>query len=108
MSDSLPFNEKIIELREIMGWSQSELARRTGVTSSAINQLEKGNRDPSLALLRKIAITFKISMAELIDEDKRVTNHILNIFFIKWGDIVNLSDEDQKIVSTFIKRLLNS
>lgn len=65
-------SHKMIELRKLAGWSQSELARRAGVTSPAINQIEKGDRMPSLILILKVARAFKVSLLELIGENEVV------------------------------------
>lgn len=36
--------ERIIHLRESKGWSQAELARRTGINKSVMNRIELGER----------------------------------------------------------------
>ena len=47
--------ERIIELREKKGLSQSELAEQIGVTRQAVNAYEKGTRQPSPAVIVNIA-----------------------------------------------------
>lgn len=42
---------RIALLRAEKRWSQAELARRIGVSSSAIGMYEQGRREPSLCLL---------------------------------------------------------
>lgn len=37
-----PINIRIQELREARGWSQSELARRTGIRQASISAIENG------------------------------------------------------------------
>lgn len=46
------------ELREAMGLTQAELAKRTGVSRQAINAIETGKYDPSIWLAYALAKTF--------------------------------------------------
>lgn len=95
---------KIIELREAVGWSQSELARQARVTSAAISQIEKGDRMPSLIVMRKLADALNVSISELGGE-KATSNEDTQIFFRKFGDVKNLNKKDQKIIQSIVKRL---
>ncbi len=52
-------------LRDARGWSQRELARRVGVARNTVARIETGNRRPSLALLERLARTFKVGMVDL-------------------------------------------
>ena len=40
-----PLTLRIQELREVKGWSQAELARRSGVPQPTISRLEAGSTD---------------------------------------------------------------
>ena len=42
---------RLVELRKKMGISQSELARRSGLTGAAISKIEKGGVDPVLSTI---------------------------------------------------------
>lgn len=46
---------RIAILRISNGWSQAELARRIGVSTSAIGMYEQGRREPSLGLVVRLA-----------------------------------------------------
>lgn len=46
---------RIAILRLSKGWSQAELARRIGVSTSAVGMYEQGRREPSLGLLVRLA-----------------------------------------------------
>jgi transcriptional regulator with XRE-family HTH domain len=48
------------------GWSQEELADRSGVNRSYMSRVELGKSDVSLSVLHKIARTLGISLAELL------------------------------------------
>ncbi len=47
--------EQILELREQLGLTQEELAKRIGTRQCNISRFENGNSNPSLAFLKKIA-----------------------------------------------------
>lgn len=96
---------KIIELRDSVNWSQSELARKSGVTGAAISQIEKGDRMPSLIVLRKLAEAFNVSVSELTGDSTSSSNDEAQIFFRKFGDLKNLSEADQKMIQSIISRL---
>ncbi len=66
--------DKIIELRKSVGWSQSELARKSCVTSGAISLIEKGDRMPSIAVLRKLANALNVFASDITgDTDHKIT-----------------------------------
>lgn len=45
----------IRELRKTRGYSQAELARRSGIPRTAINAYERGHRTPTAATLARLA-----------------------------------------------------
>jgi len=54
-------------LRAEQRWSQAELGERVGVSRQAINAVETGKHDPSLALAFKIAEAFGKRIEEVFD-----------------------------------------
>ena len=51
-----PINIRIRELREVKGWSQAELGRRSGVGQSTISRIEaKETQGIDFAVLEKLA-----------------------------------------------------
>ena len=52
-------------LRRKRAWTQAELAHRVGVARVTIARIEIGNRRPSLALLERLARTFRVGITEL-------------------------------------------
>ncbi|MGH2854616.1 MAG: helix-turn-helix domain-containing protein [Solirubrobacteraceae bacterium] len=47
--------ELVTRIRRVSGFSQTELARRSGLDRSALNAYENGRRQPSVAALAQIA-----------------------------------------------------
>ena len=59
--------KRIRALRNENGLTQSKLALMINVEQSYLSKLERGDRNPSLSLLEKIADAFDITLAELFD-----------------------------------------
>lgn len=53
-------------LREAKGYSMSEMARRCGVSTPFVSLVEKGDREPSLKVLRRMAKTLGIPSESLL------------------------------------------
>ena len=49
------FGRNLKERRKRMGFSQGEMARRIGVSTSFVTEIEKGRKAPSFATIEKIA-----------------------------------------------------
>ena len=62
----------VCERRKGMGWSQEELARRTGLSRSEIQYIERGLRHPKSGTQRRLAAAFGISGIELAAQVDRV------------------------------------
>jgi transcriptional regulator with XRE-family HTH domain len=71
----MTFGERLKRLREVVGWSQNELARRSGVPRPTISDLEAGKqRGLTVANARKLARALGVSLDLLIgpEEDEDV------------------------------------
>ena len=49
-------------LREAKGWSQTELAGRTGMTQSAVARFESGGTVPTLPVLERLARALEVEL----------------------------------------------
>lgn len=54
------------EYRKAKGYTQDEAAVKLGVTRQYVGALEKGERKPSLKLLKKIAEIYEVKIEKLI------------------------------------------
>ncbi len=61
-------SEVLKRFREAKGWTQRDLAKRAKITAGYIAQLEVGARkNPSLAVLRRLARAFRVPVTELLE-----------------------------------------
>ena len=60
-------NEKIRSIREAKGLTQEQVAEKLGISSSVYGDIERGENDPKLSKLQKIAEAFEIELSELVD-----------------------------------------
>lgn len=63
------FAANLRHLRNARGWSQHQLAERLGIPRTTLAGYELSKSEPNLALLRKIAATFGITLDRLIKDD---------------------------------------
>ncbi len=68
--------ERLRFVREKMGLSQRELARRAQVTNGTLSNIEQGRVSPSVASLEKILTAIPMSMQEFFSEDLEVSPSI--------------------------------
>ena len=56
---------RIKYLRSLRKWSQEDLALEANVNKNYLSDLERGERNPTIKVLEKIAKAFGISLSEL-------------------------------------------
>lgn len=62
--------QALIDARKESGMTQKELADRTGITQGDISKLEKGNANPSIKTLQRLAIGMnKILRVEFVSPE---------------------------------------
>lgn len=66
-----PVGERIRALREAMGLSLRELARRCGVSAPMLSQVERGETSPTLAAAAKIAAGLDLTLSQLLRLDEQ-------------------------------------
>jgi len=57
--------KRLKALRRRRGMTQSDLARRAGLSLGYLARLELGRHDPSLTTVRKLARALKVTVADL-------------------------------------------
>ncbi len=68
------FGEKMKIAREILNMNQTDLAKKIGISASAIGMYEQGRREPSLELLSKLCSVLNLSADYLLNIEKQKTS----------------------------------
>ncbi|TYP51672.1 helix-turn-helix domain-containing protein [Thermosediminibacter litoriperuensis] len=65
---------KIKKIRQERGLTQAELARKAGVSTGLIGQIESGRVEPSIKTLEKIARALSLSPCYFVGDDDEITS----------------------------------
>ena len=84
-------DKRIKELRERSGLTQTELAKKMGVTRSSVNGWEMGVSIPSIMKLVELAMFFHVT-----------TDYLLGMENKNRLDVDTLTDEERSIVSSML------
>jgi transcriptional regulator with XRE-family HTH domain len=98
------FTDRLREVRERRGLSQTDLAKRTGLQPSAISHFETGKRAPSFDNLRKLADALGESIDYLLgrsDAPGTTTPEAERIF----RDFGKMTESDQKALADMASAL---
>lgn len=97
------FNERITLRRESLCLTQSELAKKTGITRAAMCLLEKGTRVPQLSTLCHLAEGLNTSVGFLLgEEEPKINDSDFNENYSK------LSKKDKDFIKRLVKLLVFS
>lgn len=67
--------ERVKRQREILGMQLNDLAKKVGISSSALSQIEKAKSFPSILTLKLIAENLQTTVGELIGENESLFNN---------------------------------
>ena len=67
--------ERIKRKREVMHLQLNDLAKRVGVSASALSQIEKAKATPSIVTLKAIADNLNTTVGELIGENENLSQN---------------------------------
>lgn len=64
----MAFGRRVRELRKERGLSQEELAHRAGMHSTYLGGIERGERNPALLNISKIARALRVTIQDLFSD----------------------------------------
>ncbi len=68
MDISTQFGKRIRQLRQKNHWTIEDLSFEANINRNYIGDLERGKRNPTLKIIKKIADALKISLKDLFEE----------------------------------------
>ena len=85
----------IRKIRKEFGWTQADLAEKSGISVPFMTQIELGRKSASLEVVQNIAAAMNISYNQLFEENVDASNQ----------EKTNLSLLEQNITSSVVKKI---
>ncbi len=86
-------NDNIKQLRQSHNMTQTELAERLGVSKQCVSNWENDYIQPSIEMLIKIALFFKVSTDLLLDLDNKATIDVTGLSVTEIAHIRQIVDD---------------
>ena len=96
------FGRRLQEIRTDAGLTQSGLARALNTSQSAISQMERGEREPSFRMLRRLARALGVSPGHLLGRDVDELSAAEQVHFRQYR---SLPDEAKEEIRNFAEYL---
>ena len=96
------FGRRLQEIRTDAGLTQSGLARALNTSQSAISQMERGEREPSFRMLRRLARALGVSTGHLLGRDVDELSPAEQVHFRQYR---SLPDEAKEEIRNFAEYL---
>ena len=91
----LVLGNNIRKIRKEFGWTQADLAEKSGISVPFMTQIELGRKSASLEVVQNIAAALNISYKQLFEENIAASNQ----------EKTNLSLLEQNIASSVVKKI---
>lgn len=91
----LVLGNNIRKIRKEFGWTQADLAEKSGISVPFMTQIELGRKSASLEVVQNIAAALNISYKQLFEENTVAPNQ----------EKANLSLLEQNIASSVVKKI---
>ena len=101
---TMDFPDRLTALRKDRNLTQQALAESVGVHVTQLRRYEAGTSQPTLDVLRKLAVTLRVSADLLLfDKDERGPDDDLRLQF---EAVSQLGDDEKKVVRSVLEGLL--
>ena len=104
------FSDRLRQLRKAADLSQMEFSKRIGVSKSSVNMYERGEREPNLETLQRIADFFQVDIGYLLGKSesappvRSITDDDIKFaLFGGSGEITDAMYEEVKQFAAFVK-----
>ena len=88
--------ERIKEMRDIMGWTVSDMAEKTEVSTDEYENFESGKADLPFTFIHKCSLAFGIELSELLEGHK--TAHLSSYTVTRKGQGLETAKEDGIVI----------
>lgn len=100
------FSDRLKELRQSYGLSQSQLAQKLKISKSSVNMYERGEREPGLEVLENIADFFNVDMNYLLGKSDVSSRY--SIYDLQFNALLStMSEQDKEWLLNVIKSVID-
>ncbi|MGV7959575.1 helix-turn-helix transcriptional regulator [Photorhabdus tasmaniensis] len=100
----MSFSTRFLQLRKQQGLTQPQMADKVGIHLTQVRRYESGEAQPSLDILKRIAITFNVSADWLIfEEGEREPQDELKL---KFEAVKQMDEEEQRSVTSVLDAMI--
>lgn len=89
---------RVKELRKARGWTQAELAERVSITTDFLGKAERGDKEPSLYVLHKLADVLGVSPSFLLSPAGKTSTGLQELTSL----LANRSDAELDWLKQFV------
>lgn len=103
----MSFGKRLAELRRKRGLTQQQLCELVGVHVTQLRNYEADRSQPTLEVIRKLALALDVTADELVFDPAERMPQITNKELLKqWERIEELPEEDRKALKVLVEGLL--
>jgi len=101
---TMNFPKRFTQLRTDQHLTQQQMADKVGMHITQVKRYEAGQAQPSVEILKKIAIAFNVTADWLIFEDDE--RELPNTLQMKFEAVSQMSEEDQHTIQSLIDGMI--
>jgi len=101
---SMPFAERLTNLRKQKNLTQEALGNQVGLTKAQIYRYEKGNSQPTLDAIKRLALALCVTSDELIfgDGERQPDQELLFLF----EGVTRLDPDEKRLIKELIEGVM--
>jgi transcriptional regulator with XRE-family HTH domain len=100
----MPFANRLSELRKLRGLTQEGLANIVGITKTQIYRYERSGAQPTLDVIKRLAIALSVTTDDLIfEEDERRPDKSLDLLL---EGISRLDPDEKNMIKALIEGVI--
>ncbi len=100
----MSFPKRVVRLRKSKDWTQQQLAERVGVKVLQVRRYENGSSQPTLAVIKKLAIALGVTTDALVfSKDERGPSDELKLQF---EALSQFDEEERKVAKAVLESLI--
>lgn len=98
------FGERLAQIREHAGLTQTALAERVGMSQSAVSQMEKGERKPSFDMLRQLADALGVKTSYLLGSEVETLSEEEQVHFRQYRSLPKDARDELRAFADFLRQ----